>query len=130
MAGVEVVIPSYMALAAIGYAVIASLAAYLTGRPLVARIAAKNEAEAQFRAEMTRLRENAESIALIRGDADERGSVGENYGRVVAAWLSVIKQQGVIALVLNTNGALFPIVPLLLIAPKYLAGDVSLRVKA
>lgn len=126
LAGVEVVIPSYMALAAIGYALIASLAAYLTGRPLVARIAAKNEAEAQFRAEMTRLRENAESIALIRGDADERGSVGENYGRVVAAWLRVIRQQGVIALVLNTNGALFPIVPLLLIAPKYLAGDVSL----
>ncbi|HEV7257443.1 MAG TPA: ABC transporter ATP-binding protein/permease [Bosea sp. (in: a-proteobacteria)] len=126
LGGVEVVIPSYMALAAIGYAVIASLAAYLTGRPLVARIAAKNEAEAQFRAEMTRLRENAESIALIRGDADERGSVGENYGRVVAAWLRVIRQQGVIALVLNTNGALFPIVPLLLIAPKYLAGDVTL----
>ncbi len=126
LGGVEVVIPSYMAIAAIGYAVIASLAAYLTGRPLVARIAAKNEAEAQFRAEMTRLRENAESIALIRGDADERGSVGENYGRVVAAWLRVIRQQGVIALVLNTNGALFPIVPLLLIAPKYLAGDVSL----
>lgn len=126
LAGVEIVIPSYMALAAIGYALVASLAAYLTGRPLVARIAAKNEAEAQFRAEMTRLRENAESIALIRGDADERGSVGENYGRVVAAWLRVIRQQGVIALVLNTNGALFPIVPLLLIAPKYLSGDVSL----
>jgi putative ATP-binding cassette transporter len=126
LAGVEIVIPSYMALAAIGYAVIASLAAYLTGRPLVARVAAKNEAEAQFRAEMTRLRENAESIALIRGDADERGSVGENYGRVVAAWLRVVRQQGVIALVLNTNGALFPIVPLLLIAPKYLAGEVSL----
>ncbi|PTM40256.1 ABC transporter ATP-binding protein/permease [Bosea sp. 124] len=126
LAGVEIVVPSYMALAAIGYALVASLAAYLTGRPLVARIAAKNEAEAQFRAEMTRLRENAESIALIRGDADERGSVGENYGRVVAAWLRVIRQQGVIALVLNTNGALFPIVPLLLIAPKYLAGDISL----
>lgn len=126
LAGVEIVIPSYMALAAIGYALVASLAAYFTGRPLVAKIAAKNEAEAQFRAEMTRLRENAESIALIRGDADERGSVGENYGRVVAAWLQVIRQQGVIAIVLNTNGALFPIVPLLLIAPKYLAGDVSL----
>ena len=126
LGGVEVVIPSYMALAAIVYAVIASLAAYFAGRPLVARIAAKNEAEAQFRAEMTRLRENAESIALIRGDADERGSVGDNYGRVLAAWLRVIRQQGIIAIVLNTNGALFPIVPLLLIAPKYLAGDVSL----
>ncbi|HEV2556689.1 MAG TPA: ABC transporter ATP-binding protein/permease [Bosea sp. (in: a-proteobacteria)] len=126
LGGTEIVIPSYMALAAIGYAAVASLAAYFAGRPLVARIAAKNEAEAQFRAEMTRLRENAESIALIRGDADERGSVGDNYGRVVAAWLRVIRQQGVIAIVLNTNGALFPIVPLLLIAPKYLSGEVSL----
>ncbi|MDP3603622.1 MAG: ABC transporter ATP-binding protein/permease [Bosea sp. (in: a-proteobacteria)] len=126
LGGTEIVIPSYMALAAIGYATVASLAAYVAGRPLVARIAAKNEAEAQFRAEMTRLRENAESIALIRGDSDERDSVGENYGRVVAAWLRVIRQQGVIAIVLNTNGALFPIVPLLLIAPKYLSGDVSL----
>ncbi len=126
LAGTEIVIPSYMALAAIGYATVASLAAYVAGRPLVARIAAKNEAEAQFRAEMTRLRENAESIALIRGDSDERDSVGGSYSRVVAAWLRVIRQQGVIAIVLNTNGALFPIVPLLLIAPKYLSGDVSL----
>lgn len=124
--GTEFVIPSYMALAAILYAVIASLAAYFAGRPLVPRIAAKNEAEAQFRAEMTRLRENAESIALIKGDADERESVGESYGRVVAAWLKVIRQQGVIAIVLNTNGALFPIVPLLLIAPKYLSGEITL----
>ncbi|TCR68720.1 ABC transporter ATP-binding protein/permease [Bosea sp. BK604] len=126
LAGTQIVIPSYMAIAAILYALIASLAAYLTGKPLVGRISAKNEAEARFRAEMTRLRENAESVALIRGDADERSSVGETYGRVVAAWLSVVRQQGVIALVLNTNGALFPVVPLLLIAPKYLAGEVTL----
>lgn len=126
LGGREIVVPCYMAIAAIVYAVIASFAAYFAGRPLVARISAKNETEAQFRAEMTRLRENAESIALIKGDADERASVGENYGRVVAAWLRVIRQQGVIALVLNTNGALFPIVPLLLIAPKYLSGEVTL----
>jgi len=126
LGGTEIVIPSYMALAAVLYAAVASLAAYFAGRPLVPRIAAKNEAEAQFRAEMTRLRENAESIALIKGDADERDSVGENYGRVVAAWLKVIRQQGVIAIVLNTNGALFPIVPLLLIAPKYLSGEITL----
>jgi vitamin B12/bleomycin/antimicrobial peptide transport system ATP-binding/permease protein len=126
LGGTAIVIPSYMALAAILYALVASFAAYLTGRPLVSRIAAKNEAEAQFRVEMTRLRENAESIALIKGDADERSAVRENYGRVVAAWLRVIRQQGVIALVLNTNGALFPVVPLLLIAPKYLSGEVTL----
>jgi vitamin B12/bleomycin/antimicrobial peptide transport system ATP-binding/permease protein len=119
-------IPFYMAIAAILYAVLASLGAYWTGRPLVARIASKNQMEAQFRAEMTRLRENAESIALIRGDADERAAFGENYRDVVKAWLSVVRQQGVIALVLNSNGALFPIVPLILVAPKFLSGELSL----
>lgn len=126
LGGVTVVIPSYMAVAAVLYAFVASVAAYFTGRPLVGLVSHKNEMEAQFRAEMTRLRENAESIALIRGDADELSAVGENYGRVVAAWLRIIRQQGIIALVLNTNGALFPIVPLLLIAPKFLAGAVTL----
>jgi len=126
LGGTTIVIPSYMAIAAVIYAAIASLGAYFAGRPLVARVAHKNEMEAQFRAEMTRLRENAESIALIKGDADERSSAGESYGRVVAAWFRIVRQQGVIALVLNTNGALFPIVPLLLIAPKFLAGAVTL----
>jgi putative ATP-binding cassette transporter len=121
-----IVIPSYMAIAAVVYAGIASLGAYLAGRPLVARVAHKNEMEAQFRAEMTRLRENAESIALIKGDADERSSAGESYGKVVAAWLRIVRQQGVIALVLNTNSALFPIVPLLLIAPKFLSGALTM----
>jgi vitamin B12/bleomycin/antimicrobial peptide transport system ATP-binding/permease protein len=121
-----VVIPSYMALAAIVYAAVTSYAAYLAGWPLVKRIAGKNEAEARFRAEMTRLRENAESIALIRGDADERASLVQNYRRVVAVWFGVIRQQGIVALVLNANSAFFPIVPLLLIAPKYVSGEVTL----
>jgi putative ATP-binding cassette transporter len=119
-------IPAYMALAAVIYAAIASGLAYLAGRPLIGRVAAKNEAEAHFRADMTRLRENAESIALIRGDKDELGSLIKAYDAVVAGWSRVIRQNGVIALVLNTNGALFPIVPLLLITPKYLSGDLTL----
>ncbi|WP_170182115.1 ABC transporter ATP-binding protein/permease [Phreatobacter stygius] len=126
LGGTTVVIPFYMAIAAIFYAVVISTAAYFTGRPLVGRISHKNQMEAQFRAEMTRLRENAESIALIRGDDDERASVHDNYRNVVKAWLQIVRQQGIIALVMNTNGALFPIIPLVLVAPKYLAGELSL----
>ncbi len=126
LGGTQVVIPSYMALSAILYAAVTSYAAYLAGWPLVKRIAEKNEAEARFRAEMTRLRENAESIALIRGDADERLSLMRNYGHVVSVWFAVMRQQGVVALVLNANSALFPIVPLLLIAPKFVSGEVTL----
>lgn len=126
LGGHTVTIPAYMAVAAVLYAIIASTAAYLAGRPLVRRVEEKNEAEARFRAEMTRLRENAESIALIRGDRDELSALHRNYGAVLAAWMRIIAQQGRIALVLNTNGALFPIIPLLLATPKYLAGDLTL----
>lgn len=121
-----IVIPAYMAIAAVLYAVVASAAAYFVGRALVRRVADKNENEARFRAEMTRLRENAESIALIKGDADEKLSVEATYGSVVKAWLAIVRRQGLIALVLNTNGAMFPIVPLLLATPKYLSGELSL----
>ncbi len=126
LGGQTLFIPGYMAIAAVLYAAMASAAAYFVGRALVGKVSAKNETEALFRAEMTRLRENAESIALIKGDADERQSVRDTYRNVVAAWLAVVRRQGFIALVLNTNGALFPIVPLLLIAPKYLSGELTL----
>jgi putative ATP-binding cassette transporter len=126
LGGSTVDIPAYMALAAVVYAVITSTAAYVAGRPLVAKVSAKNEAEAQFRAEMTRLRENAESVALIRGDADELSSLRSNYANVLSAWMRVIGQQARIALVLNTNGALFPVIPLLLATPKYLSGELTL----
>lgn len=119
-------IPAYMALAAVLYALTASAAAYGVGRALVGRVAHKNEREARFRAEMTRLRENAESIALIKGDADEKQAVQATFATVIEAWIAIIRRQGLIALVLNTNGALFPIVPLLLTAPKYLAGELTL----
>ncbi len=126
LAGTQFEVPAYMAWAAVIYAIVASAAALFVGRPLVAKVSDKNEAEAQYRAEMTRLRENAESIALIRGDVDELGSLRASYKTVLDSWLSVIRRQGIIALVLNTNGALFPIVPLLLVTPKYLSGDLTL----
>ena len=126
IAGWSFDIPAYMALAAVAYAVVVTVAAAVVGRPLVGRVGAKNEAEAQFRAEMTRLRENAESIALIQGDDEERQSVLNGYGDIVFAWLAIIRRNAVISVVLSTNGALFAVVPLLLVAPKYLSGELTL----
>lgn len=121
-----VVIPAYMAIAAVIYAIIVSLLAYFTGRPLVPRIDRRAEAEAQFRASMTRRRENAESIALIKGDADELASLRVTYADVVKKWIAVIRQQSIITTVLSANGAIFAVLPLFLVAPKYLTGELSL----
>ena len=52
---------------------------YFIGSPLVARVAAKNAGEAQFRYELTRVRENAESIALIKGADDEKARLNETF---------------------------------------------------
>lgn len=124
--GAQLYLPGYLGFAAVAYAAIAGCFAYVAGQPLVPAVARKNETEAQFLAELTRLKENAESIALIRGDADELSSILQNYRRVVAAWLRQIQRNGVIASVQSANGALVPLVPLVLVAPKYLSGALTL----
>ncbi|MBX9740587.1 MAG: ABC transporter ATP-binding protein/permease, partial [Beijerinckiaceae bacterium] len=53
-------IPGYIVWAAILYASITSGAMVLIGRPLITRVDEKNAGEAQFRYEMTRVRESAE----------------------------------------------------------------------
>jgi putative ATP-binding cassette transporter len=124
--GFRVVLPGYLGFAAVIYATVAGAVAYVAGRPLVPAVARKNEAEAQLLSELTRLKENAESIALIRGDADELGSILQNYRRVVAAWIRQIHCNGVTATVQSANGALTPLIPLVLVAPKYLSGALTL----
>lgn len=124
--GTQIDIPGYLALAAIIYTTITGSLTYAIGRSMVRAVGQKNEAEAQFRAELTRLRENAESIALIRGDADEFRSISQNYKRVVTAWLHQIRRNGLIASVQSANGAMVPLIPLVLVAPKYLSDQLTL----
>ncbi|HEX8164684.1 MAG TPA: ABC transporter ATP-binding protein/permease [Beijerinckiaceae bacterium] len=124
--GSWVTIPAYMTVAAVLYGLLMSALTVYVGRPLVPGVAAKNEAEARFRFELTRLRENAESIALIRGEPDERGILSRSYGRLVGRWLSVVALHGRLTWITNASGALIPVVPLLLATPKYLSGDLTL----
>jgi vitamin B12/bleomycin/antimicrobial peptide transport system ATP-binding/permease protein len=119
-------VPGYLAFAAVFYAACVSLLTYAIGNPLVDRVAAKNEAEAQFRYELTRVRENAESIALIKGADDERERLTETYGEAVKRWMRVVSQNCHLTWILNSNSFFAPVVPLLLSAPKYLAGEMTL----
>ena len=113
-------------LAAVLYATATSVLTYLIGSPLVDRVAAKNEAEAQFRYELTRVRENAESIALIKGADDERERLNETFATVAARWLDVVRQHCHLTWILNGNAFFAPVFPVLLAAPKYLAGELTL----
>ena len=124
VAGVS--IPGYMVFACIIYSTITTLGMFLLGRPLVRNVEAKAAGEAQFRYELTRVKDNAETIAMIGGDQDERGRLDLTYSELVKRWLGVIAWQGRMMWLNGANQVLAPVVPLLLGAPKYLAGEMTL----
>lgn len=121
-----VVVPGYMVFASLLYAVVTSSAMVWIGKPLIQRVEQKNAAEARFRYELTRVRESAESIALVGGDDDERARLDETFGELARRWMRVIAKQAQMTWISNANSVLAPVVPLLLGAPKYLAGELSL----
>jgi putative ATP-binding cassette transporter len=122
----NLVIPGYMVLAAIIYGVTVSGLMLWIGRKLPGAVARRNEGEAKLRFELTRLRENAESVALIRGETDERRALGTTYADLVTRWLGVVRRHGHITWLTNSNGVFIPVLPLLLAAPKYLSGEFTL----
>lgn len=121
-----VTIPGYMVWVALAYGITASALMAWVGSPLVGRVGQKNEAEGYFRFAMMRLRDNAESIAMMRGGGGERAILGRFYDTVVGRWLAIVRSHGHVTWITNSSGPMIPIVPLLFAAPKYLAGELTL----
>ncbi|HEY8578337.1 MAG TPA: SbmA/BacA-like family transporter, partial [Beijerinckiaceae bacterium] len=124
--GVSFRIPAFMLLGALLYGALVSGLIPIVGARLTGAAAAKNEAEARFRFEMIRLRENSEGVILARGETDARRRLDATYKGLVNAWLEVVRQHGRVTWVMNANSAMSPVVPLVLCAPKYLAGQLTL----
>lgn len=121
-----VTIPAFMVVLALAYGITMSMLMAWIGKPLVGRVGAKNEAEGYFRFSMMRLRDNAESVALMNGSEAEKRSLKGFYDTVVQRWLAVVRSHGHVTWITNSSGPMIPIVPLLFAAPKYLAGDLTL----
>jgi vitamin B12/bleomycin/antimicrobial peptide transport system ATP-binding/permease protein len=119
-------IPGYFVFACIGYSAMTSLSMLWLGRPLVKRVEEKAAGEAQLRYELTRVKDNAEIIALTGGDDDERERLDATLSGLVQRWLGVIVWQGRMMWLNGANLVLAPVVPLLLGAPKYLSGEMTL----
>jgi putative ATP-binding cassette transporter len=124
--GAAVSIPGFMVVGVLVYSMLTTTTTWIVGRPLIGCVEARNASEAMFRYELTRVRENAEHIVLINGDSDERQSLGRTLADVVRRWLAVIKRESRMTWLSNGNLVLMPVVPLLLAAPKYLQGSLTL----
>ncbi|BBK29595.1 ABC transporter permease [Allostella humosa] len=119
-------IPGYLVIAAIVYSSMTTGAMLVVGRRFVTVAEHKNKVEADFRYFAVRLRENGESIALLGGEAEEREALGRRLDSIRGAWVALCGQYMRTTSISQTNTLLAPTVPLLLCAPKYLAGSMSL----
>jgi putative ATP-binding cassette transporter len=119
-------IPGFLVIAAILYAAIASGSIMAIGRRFVQISEDKNQAEAEFRYTLTRVRENGESIALLGGEQEERDGIDRTFGNVLRQWARLAGQHMRTTLVSQGSSLIAPIVPLLLCAPKFLDGSMTL----
>ena len=124
--GSPITIPGFLVIAAIVYAAIASGSILTIGRRFVQISEDKNQAEAEFRYTLTRVRENGESIALLGGEEEERDGIDKNFSKVLRQWARLAGQHMRTTLVSQGSSLIAPVIPLLLCAPKFLDGSMSL----
>jgi len=126
ISGSQITIPGFLVIAAMLYAAIASGAITVIGHRFVQISEEKNQAEAELRYTLTRVRENGESIALLGGEEEERGGIDRNFSNVLRQWARLAGQHMRTTLVSQGSSLIAPVVPILLCAPKFLDGSMSL----
>jgi putative ATP-binding cassette transporter len=126
LGGTTMTIPGFLVIAAVFYAAIASSSMAVIGRNFVAVSESKNQAEAEYRYALTRVRENGESIALLGGEEEERSGIDKSFTKVIRQWAYLAGQHMRTTVVSQGSSLIAPVVPILLCAPKFLDGSMSL----
>jgi putative ATP-binding cassette transporter len=126
LAGIEITIPGFLVVAAVLYAVLASGSMVFIGRRFVTVSENKNQSEAEFRYVLTRLSENGESIAVLGGEDEERRAVDKALRTVLRRWRDICFQTMRTTFVSQTSSYIAPVLPIILCAPKFLDGSMSL----
>ena len=126
IAGATVTIPGFLVVAAVLYAAIASGSMVVIGRNFVAISESKNQTEAEYRYALMRVRENGESIALLGGEEEERSGIDRSFGKVLKQWALLCGQHMRTTIVSQGSSLIAPVIPILLCAPKFLEGSMTL----
>lgn len=124
--GSQITIPGFLVIAAVLYAAIASTSMLWIGKHFVVVSEDKNQAEAEYRYALTRIRENGESIALLGGEEEERAGIDRSFGNVLRQWARICGQHMRTTVVSQGSSIIAPVIPILLAAPKFLDGSMTL----
>lgn len=124
--GRDIALPGYLVWGALAYALFGTLLTYLIGRPLVGLNFNQQRYEADFRFNLVRTRENAEQIALLRGEPVERMRLLSRFGLVVENWFGIMSRTKKLTGFTAAYSQAAVIFPYVLIAPAYFAEKIQL----
>ena len=124
--GMSITIPGFLVVTAVLYALITSTTIAVIGRHFVQVSEVKNQVEAEFRYTLTHVRENGESIALLGGEEEERNDLDKTFTNVLRQWAKLSHQYMRTTFVSHGSMLIAPVVPVLLCAPKFLEGNMTL----
>jgi len=124
--GAAITIPGFLVVAAVAYAALASGAMMIVGSKFVSVSEARNQAEATYRYQLTRVREYGESIALLGGEVEERAGIDRSLAAVLRHWRELCHQHMKTTVVSQGSSMLAAVIPIILCAPKFLDGSMSL----
>jgi vitamin B12/bleomycin/antimicrobial peptide transport system ATP-binding/permease protein len=119
-------IPAYLVWAALLYAGVGTWLTIKIGRPLVPLNFDQQRLEANFRFSLVRLRENAESVALYRGEAMELGVFQERFRGVFENFWQIMKRQKRLSWFTSGYAQIAVIFPVVVVAPRYFAKQIGL----
>lgn len=124
----ELSVPGHLLFIALLYAAMGTTIALLIGKPLVDAVNRRQSYEADFRFGLARVRENGQGIALLHGDTAERGRLTRLFEGVTVGWHGQTRALGHMMLFSATYSVLSAAFPILVAAPRYIAGTISLGV--
>jgi putative ATP-binding cassette transporter len=119
-------IPGYLVWVAIVYAVAGTVISHCIGRPMVDLDIEQQRREADFRAGLLRVRENAEQIALLKGETAEHRRLMTQFIKIKDNWRAIMGRQKRLTFFTAGYNQAQVIVPILAAGPVYFAGVIGL----
>jgi putative ATP-binding cassette transporter len=101
------------------------VALYVFGNPLIKLNFWQLRREADFRFSLMRLRENAESIAFYRGEAQERAHIDSKFDKVIRNFAELIRKQRSLNLFQRAFSRLDLVLPGVILAGGVLSGELE-----
>src|SRR5919201_303191 len=121
-----ITIPGFMFWTVLVYSVVGSAIVHLIGKPLIKLGFNQQRFEADYRFSLVRLRENAEGVALYKGEGLELTTFRERFGHVIENWWGIMRTRKRLNWVASFLFQFSVPFPYIIVAPRYFAGEVML----